>query len=484
MKRIFLTSLAAIFPFLSGCTMIPKYSRPESPIPSTWPEGAAYQSGSSNAAATAADIPWREFFQDQNLAHVIAMALENNRDLRLAALNAERVKALYGVQRSQLFPTVTAYGSGAKQRVSADLTQPGQPRTTEQYTLNLGIVAWEVDLFGRIRSLKEQALREYLATEEARRGAQVAIISGTAGAYLALAANQDNMDLAQSALKTRDDAYALIKTQFDAGVATEIDLRRAHTQVDAARGEVARFTQVVAQDRNALNLLAGAPVPGEWLPGGLAGVTPLANLSPGLSSEVLLRRPDIMAAEAQLQAANAFIGAARSAFFPRIALTTAMGTASDELSGLFGSGSGTWSFAPAISLPIFDARTWAAHRVSKVTREIALAQYEKTIQTAFREVADALALQGSVDQQITAQESIVASLTTVHGLAEKLYQQGVVGYLEVLDAQRSLYAAQQGLNGLRLARSANQVRLYAVLGGGGGALETAAHMDREAGEGE
>lgn len=314
--------------------------------------------------------------------------------------------------------------------------------------------------------MKEQALREYLATEEARRGAQVALISATAGAYLALAADQDNLGLAQSTLKTQEDAYALIKKQFDAGVATEMDLRRAQTQVDTARGEVARFTQIVAQDRNALNLLAGEPVPDEWLPENLAGVASPADLSPGLSSEVLLRRPDIMAAEAQLQGANAFIGAARSAFFPRIALTTAIGVASDELSGLFGSGSGTWSFAPTISLPIFDARTWAAYRVSKATREIALAQYEKAIQTAFREVADALAVQGTLDQQIASQESIVDSLTTVHSLAEKLYQQGVVSYLEVLDAQRSLYAVQQGLNGLRLARAANRVHLYAVLGGG------------------
>ena len=470
MKQLSYYVLITVVAFATGCAMIPKYQRPEAPVPAAWPEGSAYRSAFSNVTATA-DLPWREFFADTNLQRVVEMALENNRDLRLAALNAERVKALYGVQRAELFPSVTTFGGGAKQRASADLTQPGQPRTTEQYNLNLGIVSWEVDLFGRIRSLKQQALQEYLATEEARRGAQVALISATASAYLALAVDRDNLNLAQSTLKTQQDAYTLIKKQFDAGVATEMDLRRAQTQVDAARGEVARFTQSVAQDRNALNLLAGAQVPDEWLPENLASVTSPVDLSPGLPSEVLLRRPDIMAAEAQLQGANAFIGAARSAFFPRIALTTALGTASDELSGLFGSGSGTWSFAPTISLPIFDARTWAAYRVSKATREIALTQYEKAIQTAFREVADALAVQGTVEEQLTAQISIVDSLTTVYNLAEKLYQQGVVSYLEVLDAQRSLYAAQQGLNGLRLARLANRVRLYAVLGGGGDSTE-------------
>jgi multidrug efflux system outer membrane protein len=476
MKQYLHCFLMATIAFASGCTMIPTYERPGAPVPTAWPEGPAYRDAISNEQS-AADMPWREFFTDPKLQHVIEMALTNNRDLRLAALNAERVKALYGIQRSELFPSVTAFGGGAKQRASADLTQPGQPRTTERYDVNLGILSWEVDLFGRIRSLKEQALREYLATEEARRGAQVALVSATASAYLALATDQENLNLAQSTLKTQEDAYALIQKQFDAGVATEMDLRRAQTQVDAARADAARFTQMVAQDRNALNLLAGASVPDEWLPGGLADVAPVADITPGLPSDVLLHRPDILAAEQQLRGAQAFIGAARSAFFPRIALTTALGTASDELSGLFGSGSGTWSFAPTISMPIFDARTWAAYRVSKATREIALAQYEKAIQTAFRDVADALAVQGAVDRQIAAQESIVESLTTIHKLADQLYRQGVVGYIEVLDAQRSLYATQQGLNALRLARAANQVRLYAVLGGGGGPQDTDSNAD-------
>jgi multidrug efflux system outer membrane protein len=269
----------------------------------------------------------------------------------------------------------------------------------------------------------------------------------------------------------------LILRQYENGVATELDLQRVQTQVDAAKGDIARYTQLTAQDMNALNLLAGSPVPAELLPPDLASVTPPADISTGLSSDVLLRRPDIVAAEHQLKAAYAFIGAARAAFFPRISLTTAIGTASGELSGLFGSGSDTWSFAPRISLPIFDARTWAAYRVSDATREIALAQYEKSIQTAFREVADSLAVRGTVDQQVAAQQSIVNSTQKIYDLSDKRYAQGIDGYLGVLDAQRTLYAAQQGLTSLHLAKLANRVQLYAVLGGGGGVQDTDSNAD-------
>ena len=467
---------------LNGCVMAPKYSRPEAPVPTEWPSSSAYQNNTlTQDTNSIANLRWQEFFPDQKLQKIIETALNNNRDLRLAALNVERTRAIYGIQRAELLPAVNVTGGGGKQQSAADLTQPEQPRTTERYNVNLGIVAWELDFFGRIRSLKKQALQEYLATEEARRGAQIALVSGVAGIYLTLAADRETLKLAQSTLETQKDAYDLIRQQYETGVATELDLQRAQTQVDAAKGDIARYTQLVAQDLNALNLLAGSPVPHELLPSDLTGITPLKDILPGLSSEVLLLRPDIIAAEHQLKGAYAFIGAARAAFFPRISLTSTIGTASAELSGLFGSGSDTWSFTPLISMPIFDARTWAAYRVSKTTREIALTQYEKAIQTAFREVADSLAVRGTVNQQIAAQQSIVNSTQKIYDLSDKRYTQGIDGYLGVLDAQRSLYAAQRGLISLQLAKIANQVRLYAVLGGGGGGgvLETAENSIRD-----
>jgi len=453
--------------FLGGCSLAPKYTQPKAPIPVEWPQGAAYKTvRAAPGEATVPVLKWREFFTDARLQKLIEMSLNNNRDLRLAAVNVERARALYGVQRAELFPSVGALGSGTKRHSASDLTRPGEPRTTKQYSINLGVASWEIDFFGRIRSLKEQALQEYLATEEARRSAQISLVSEVARAYLALAADRENLKLAQSTLETQRGVYDLIRRQYETGLANELDLRRAQTQVDASRGDVARFMQLVAQDQNALNLLAGSPVPGNLLAPNLASVSPPKDISPGLSSEVLLRRPDIMAAEHQLKAAYAFIGAARAAFFPRISLTTSLGTASDELSGLFGSGNGTWSFAPQITMPIFDARTWAALRVSKTVRKIALTQYEKVIQTAFKEVADSLAVQGTVDRRVEAQQSLVDALAETYRLSVNRYTNGIDSYLGVLDAQRSLYAAEQGLISLHLAKIANQVSLYAVLGGG------------------
>ena len=469
MRRTVWPIVLAIFFLASGCTLSPKYSRPKAPIPAGWPQGAAYEGVKApSGAPIAPELSWQDFFTDPKLQNIIKVALNNNRDLRLAALNVERARALYGVQRAELFPSVNAVGSGSKQRGSSDFTRPGEPRTTKQYSVNLGIVSWEIDFFGRIRSLKEQALQEYLATEEARRSAQIALVSEVARTYLTLAADRENLKLAGSTLHTQEGVYDLIRRQYEVGLANQLDLRRAQTQVDAARGDVARYTQLVAQDQNALNLLAGSPVPKDLLPPDLASVSPLKDISPGLSSEVLLRRPDIMAAEYQLKAAYAFIGAARAAFFPRISLTTAVGTASDELSRLFSSGNGTWSFAPQVVMPIFDARTWAAYRVSKAQRKIALTQYERTIQTAFREVADTLAVRDTVDKRLSAQQSLVNALAETYRLSVNRYTNGIDSYLGVLDAQRSLYAAQQGLTSLRLAKIANQVSLYAVLGGGGG----------------
>jgi multidrug efflux system outer membrane protein len=346
------------------------------------------------------------------------------------------------------------------------LSTTGNAQTYGQYGVNLGVASWEIDFFGRIRSLKDRALDEYLVTEQARRSAQILLVSSVAQAYLALAADRENLKLAETTFEAQKGSYDLIKRRHELGIATELDLYRAQTPVDIARRDIARYVQQVAQDENALNLLVGSPAPSELLPAELGQVSPPKEISAGVSSEVLLRRPDVLQAEDLLKAANADIGAARAAFFPQISLTAAIGTASSDLSGLFKAGSGAWSYAPQIVMPIFDARTWSANKAAKVQREIAVTQYEKAIQSAFREVADALAIHGTVDQQVTAQQSLVHASAETYRLSNSRYDKGIDNYLGVLDAQRSLFAAQQELVSLRLAKVANQVNLYAVLGGG------------------
>jgi multidrug efflux system outer membrane protein len=465
-RKLFLL-LGAIVTLLGGCTLAPEYTRPASPVPANWPTGVAYNETKMTASApTVPELPWQKFFTDEHLQKIIGIALNNNRDLRLAALNVERARALYGIQRAELLPAVNVVGSGSRQRVPADLSTTGSAMTAEQYGVNLGISSWEMDFFGRIRSLKDRALEEYLATDQARRSAQILLVSAVANTYLSLAADRENLKLAESTLETQQAAYKLIRRRCDVGLASELDLLRAQSQVDIARGDAARYTQLVAQDENALTLLIGSSTPSELLPAKLDSVSPPREISPGKPSEALLLRPDILAAEHRLKASNANIGAARAAFFPRISLTTAVGTASADLSGLFKSGSGTWGFAPQIVLPIFDARMWSAYDATKAEREIALAQYEKAIQTAFREVADALAVRGTVDQQIAAQQSLVNAVAETYRLSNARYTKGIDSYLGVLDAQRSLYAAQQGLIVLRLVRLTNRITLYKVLGGG------------------
>jgi multidrug efflux system outer membrane protein len=464
MNKLQTLALAALL--LSGCTMAPEYTKPVSPVPAAWPQGEAYKKLKEQAVQKVAGMPWQDFFTDAKLRQLIETALKNNRDLRVAALNVERAQAMYGVQRTGIFPSVSGNGSMNKQRLSGDLVETGQPQTTEKYTLKAEIPSWELDFFGRIRSLTDQALEEYLATEEARRSAELALISETAKAYLTLAADQENLQLAKATLKSQQDSCNLVEKSCKNGLATELDLRRAQSEVETAKRDVPRFTQRVAQDRNALNLLVGAPVEKRLVPEKLDSVAALKEIDPGLPSAVLLNRPDIAAAEHKLKAAHAYIGAARASVFPKISLTASAGTASDELFGLFGSGAGIWSFAPEIDVPIFDSRVWAALKVSETDRKILLAKYEKTVQTAFKEAADALAVQGTISEQLAAQEALVESAEATCKLSDKRYTMGLDSYLSVLDAHRSLYAQQQALIALRLTRLANQVTLYAVLGGG------------------
>ena len=314
--------------------------------------------------------------------------------------------------------------------------------------------------------MKDKALQEYLATDQALRGAKILLASTVAQAYLALAADREAFQLVSKTLEIQETTYNLIQKRYNAGIISDLDLKRAQSQVETARGDAARYTQMVAQDENALNLLVGAPIRQALLPQNLTNVSAPKNISAGLSSETLLRRPDVVAAEYNLKAANANIGAARAAFFPRISLTTAVGTASAELSGLFKSGSETWSFAPQIVMPVFDARTWFAYDATKIEKEISVAQYEKAIQTAFREVADALAEKGMINKRVAAQQSLVDAVAETYRLSEARYMKGVDGYLSVLDAQRSLYSAQQGLIMLRFAQINNLITLYKTLGGG------------------
>ncbi len=467
MNRNIVASLVGIAIVAGGCTLAPEYSRPQAPIPADWPAGEAYpQTQPTTRPSDAPQLTRQEFFSDKKLYDVIEMALQNNRDVRLAALNVEKARAMYNFQRGDWLPLLDAAGSGSRQRVPPDLSGAGHAMTYNQYGTSLGLSSWEIDFFGRIRSLVDQALEQYLATEQAQRSTHLLLVSGVANAYLALAADRETLALAKDTLESQQAAHDLVQRRLDRGFVPELDLYRAQTQVDIARGDVARFTQLVAQDKNALDLLVGSSVPDGLLPARLGSVSPLRDVSPGVSSEVLLGRPDILQAEAVLKAANANIGAARAAFFPRISLTTSIGTGSDDLSGLFKPSSRAWSFAPQIVVPIFDSRIWSALTISEVEKKTAIAQYEKAIQNAFREVADALAVQGTVDQQIAAQESLIHAAAETYRLSNARYLKGVDGYLSVLDSQQSLYAAQQGLVVIRLGKLANQVRLYAVLGGG------------------
>jgi len=461
--------LAALF-CLNGCTMAPRYVRPEAPTAAVWPSGPAYQErGENQSVKEVADIPWQEFFVDQRLQKLIVLALENNRDLRIAALNIERSRAQYRIQRAELFPQIDATAAGNKQRIPETLSTTGQAETVHQYNVGVGVSAYELDLFGRVQSLKDQALEQYLATEQARRTVQISLVAEVATQYLTLAADRELLTLAQNTLDAQQITYQLIQHRFEVGASSELDLRQAQTRVDAARVDIARYVTLVAQDENGLNLVVGSTVPAESLPQTLTEtLTAMKDISPGLPSEVLLRRPDVLQAENQLKGFNANIGAARAAFFPRITLVSSVGVGSDELSGLFKSGSGAWAFAPQIVLPIFDAGSrWASLKVAEVDRDIAVARYEKAIQTAFREVADALAQRGTIDDQVAAQQSLTDATATSYRLSQSRYEKGVDSYLNALDSQRSLYGAQKGLIATRLTRLQNMVTLYKVLGGGG-----------------
>ena len=467
MSKKILSSCIALL-FLSGCSLIPEYQQPALPVTQSWPAGVSSPQGfDAQNEAVVADIGWREFFRDESLNKLIETALANNRDLRIAALNVETMQAQYRIQRANQLPTINAAGQGTSQYMPLDLGG-ASPNITRAYTVGLSFNAFELDFFGRIRSLKAQALEQYLATDEARRSAQTLLVSQLASTYLNLLADYEHLQLAQSTLASQTKSYQLVQKSFSAGVVSELSVRQAQTSVESARLDVARYTSIVAQDENMLRQLVGADIPAELLaPRSLEAVPMRRNLPVGLSSEILLQRPDIRQAEHSLKAANANIGAARAAFFPTIALTASGGTGSSELSQLFKAGQSMWSFAPQISLPIFDfGRNSALLDVAELQRDIGIATYEKAIQAAFTEVANALADRNTLEEQLTAQEALTEASAVSYRLSSARFTHGVSSYLDVLDAQRSLYAAEQNRITTRLAQKSNLISLYKALGGG------------------
>ncbi|RFU46896.1 efflux transporter outer membrane subunit [Paraburkholderia sp. DHOC27] len=458
----------------TACTMEPKYERPAPPVSAAFPASGVYATQPGAAAngtrsangESAADIGWRNFFNDARLQRLIEIALKNNRDLRVAVLNMQASQAQYQVARAGLMPTINAAGSQTKSRTPKDLSFFDQT-ISNQYSVGVN-ASWELDFFGRIRSLKDQALAQYLATTQARKAAEILLVSQVADQYLTVLSYDDLLKVTENTLKTAQESYRITKLQFDNGTGTELDLRQAQTVVEQASANYQAEARLRAQAVNALVLLVGEPLPEDLPPGmPLDSQDLLTDIPAGLPSDLLTRRPDIMEAEQNLLAANANIGAARAAFFPAISLTGNFGTLSPTLGGLFKPGSAAWGFSPQISLPIFTGGTNKANLdLANVEKNIQIATYEKTIQTAFREVADGLAARGTYDQQIEALERDVVAEQRRLDLSELRYKNGVDSYLSVLTAQTDLYSAQQALISARVQRLTNLVDLYQYLGGG------------------
>lgn len=461
---------------LAGCSMIPKYERPALPVEDQYPTTSGWTTGSTQANAgspaaagttAAADIEWQAFFSDPQLRKLIDAALRNNRDLRIAVLNIEQARAQYRIRRADQFPTINAGITGSRQPNSN-----GNGSITSAYTGGLIMTSYELDFFGRVAALKESALAQYLATEEGRKTTQISLIAAVANTYLSLLADEELLAITQQTLVTREESFKLSKLRFDNGVASELDFRQAESLTEAARVSLAQQVRQRALDQNALTLLIGQPLSGELavaLPAGkgLADAPLMIDVPAGLPSDLLTRRPDVRQAEQQLLAANADIGAARAAFFPRISLTASAGSASSHLSGLFKSGSYGWTMAPQLILPLFDAgRNRAGLDSANAGRDIAIAQYEKSVQTAFREVADALAGRATLGEQLRAQQAQANAEATRFRLADLRYRNGVASYLDQLDAQRALFTARQAVVQTRLAQLQSQVTLYKTLGGG------------------
>ena len=448
------------FILLAACSsMAPDYQRPAAPVAGEFPSGAAYKDGGNKNSAPAAEIGWRDFMQDARLQRLVEIALANNRDLRVAALNVREAQAQYRIQRSGLFPQAGAFADASRSRSAGN--------TTQQYEAGIA-AAWELDFFGRVQSLSDAALQQYFATGYARQAAEILLVSQVANQYLAMLAFDEQLLVTRQTLATAEESYKIVKLQFDTGTAPELTLQQSQSVVEQANANLAAQVRFRAQAENALVLLLGQLLPADLpLAVRLNDQRILADVPAGLPSDLLARRPDILQAEALLRAENANIGAARAAFFPRVTLTSSIGTASSEFSGLFDKGSKAWSFAPQVTLPIFDAGSNQAGLDSaRAGREIAVAQYEKSIQTAFREVADALAGRATLGEQLRALRAQTNAEEVRFKLSDLRYRNGIASALDLLDSQRELYSVQQAAVQTRLLQLQNQVVLYKTLGGG------------------
>ncbi|WP_420995120.1 efflux transporter outer membrane subunit [Cupriavidus sp. 30B13] len=470
-----LTTLLLVAGVLSGCTLAPTYERPAPPVATQYPaapDGYAAAEVKTGETRRAADIGWREFFRDPRLQALIAASLENNRDLRTAVLRIEEARAQYQVQRADLLPTVNATGGYTRQRISgAQFGSPGAGTSiSEYYQVGGAITSFELDLFGRVRSLSNAALAQYFATEEARRAAQISLVSEVAKAYLSERSFAEQYELAQNTLRTRESTLSLSRQRFDAGATSALDLRDNESLVAQARVSAAQLARQRAQAQNALEVLVGKPLGSiENLPEAmrLSDERIISDIPAGLPSDLLEQRPDIRQAEQQLLSANANIGAARAAFFPRITLTANAGAISPTFSSLFDSGTGVWSFAPQLTLPIFDyGRNLSNLDLANVRKNIQIASYEKTIQTAFSEVADALVARGTLEDQVHGQEQVRDAEQARFELSTVRFRSGVANQLDQLDAQRQLFTAEQALIQARQLRLNNAIDLYRSLGGG------------------
>jgi multidrug efflux system outer membrane protein len=444
---------------LAGCNLTPPYATPTPAIPSSWPIHDPVLLASER---TLSSLDYRAVFTDPRLQRVIAQSLASNQDVRLALANIAAARGLYRVQRSALLPTVTAGGDAAIRYTPGS---SGEDLSTD-YTADIGASAFEIDLFGRVRSLSNAALNTYFATESAARATRLTLVADVADAWFTLAADRSLLAIAQDTVVSARKSERLTKLRLDGGIAPRTDLRQAQTVRATAESDLANLTAIVEQDRNALALLAGSTVAETDLPPSIESVeaTALAP-SAGLDSSILLRRPDVVEAEYRLRSANAQIGAARAAFFPRISLTGLAGLASGSLTGLFSSGAFSAAITPSVSLPIFGGTTRGNLDYARAQREGALATYQKTLQTAFRDVANALARRATIEQQVAAQRTLEAAARDTANLTDARYRGGVASFLESLDAQRSLYTARRSLTNTRLVRAQSVVATYRALGG-------------------
>ncbi len=466
-------ALVAVVALIAGCSLQPVYERPAAPVATSYPTGEAYKplTGGAGATPPAVDIGWRDFLTDPRLQRLVEIGLANNRDLRVAALNVAQTQAQYRIQRAALFPQIGGFvntpNSPSSSRTPASLSPTGRATVTHEYSVGVS-AAWEIDFFGRLQSLSDQALQQYFATAQARKAVEILLVSEIADQYLTLLADDELLAVTQKTLETAQASYKLTLLQFQTGTGTELAVAQSETIVEQARANYSAQLRGRAQAENALVLLIGQPLPADLPPPvPLNTQTILADIPAGLPSDLLVRRPDVMQAEASLRGANANIGAARAAFFPTISLTGNLGTASSALSGLFKAGSLAWSFLPSLTLPIFEGGQLQANLdVATVQKDINVAQYEKTIQTAFREVADGLAARGTYDDEVASLERNTEAQQRALDLSDMRFRNGVDSYLTVLTAQTGLYSAQLTLVIAREARLANLVDLYRALGGG------------------